>query len=67
MCKQSAVEAVTAGGKVVHVGLGDHQCTLNTDHLVTKELDVLGSFRFTNTVCFNCPAASTMLSGANFK
>ena len=60
---QTAVAAVAAGGKVVHVGLGHHQCTLNTDHLVSKELDVLGSFRFTNTVRLADSGTSSQAGG----
>ena len=47
---QTAMEAVASGGKVVVVGLGADRCQLNTDHLITKELDIHGCFRYTNTV-----------------
>ena len=47
------MEAVASGGKVVVVGMGQDRCTLNTDHLITKELDVHGCYRYTNTVSPN--------------
>ena len=50
------MEAVASGGKVVVVGMGQSRCTLDTDHLITKELDVHGCYRYTNTVS---PAACT--------
>ena len=38
---------------MVVVGMGQDRCTLNTDHLITKELDVHGCYRYTNTVSPN--------------
>lgn len=42
---QTAVEAVASGGKVVLVGMGQDQCTLNTGTTLVKELDLHGCFR----------------------
>lgn len=50
MCLQTALDAVAPGGKIVLVGLGAEKCCIPTMQTVFKELDFLGSFRYTNTV-----------------
>ena len=51
MVLQTALEAVTPGGKVVQVGLdGQGSCCAPTMQLVFKEIDFTGSWLYTNTV-----------------
>lgn len=50
MYLQTALDAVAPGGKIVLVGLGAEKCCIPTMQTVFKELDFLGSFRYTNTV-----------------
>lgn len=50
------MESVASGGKVVIVGMGQPVCSLNTDAAIVKELDIHGSYRYTNTVR-RCPFA----------
>ena len=47
---QTALEAVTPGGKVVQVGLGQEVCCMPTMQIVFKEVDYTGSWLYTNTV-----------------
>ena len=47
---QTALDAVAPGGKIVLVGLGAEKCCIPTMQTVFKEIDFLGSFRYTNTV-----------------
>lgn len=47
---QTALQAVTPGGKVVQVGLGEEVCSVPTMQIVFKEVDYTGSWLYTNTV-----------------
>jgi L-iditol 2-dehydrogenase len=47
---QAAVRACSAGGKVVLVGMGDEVMKLDMTHACTHEIDLVGSFRYANTV-----------------
>lgn len=49
---QAAVRSCSAGGKVVLVGMGDELMKLDMTHACTHEIDIVGSFRYANTVCF---------------
>lgn len=51
---QTALDAVAPGGRIVLVGLGAEKCCVPTMQTVFKEIDFLGSFRYTNTVSFLC-------------
>jgi L-iditol 2-dehydrogenase len=42
----TAVAACATGGRVVMVGLGSPRCSLDLSDIVTREVDVLGSFRY---------------------
>jgi threonine dehydrogenase-like Zn-dependent dehydrogenase len=44
------VRACSAGGKVVLVGMGDEVMKLDMTHACTHEIDLVGSFRYANTV-----------------
>ncbi|KAK9807644.1 hypothetical protein WJX72_005195 [[Myrmecia] bisecta] len=46
---ETALEACMAGGKVVLVGLGADKMNLSMEHVSSKELDIMGSFRYANT------------------
>ena len=52
LCVQTALDAVAPGGRIVLVGLGAETCCVPTMQTVFKEIDFLGSFRYTNTVSF---------------
>ena len=52
VCVQTALEAVAPGGRIVLVGLGAEKCCVPTMQTVFKEIDFMGSFRYTNTVSF---------------
>ena len=61
---QTALQAVTPGGKVVQVGLGEEVCSVPTMQIVFKEVEYTGSWLYTNTVtpqsltsCFTCSDA----------
>ncbi len=47
---QTALDAVAPGGRIVLVGLGAEKCCVPTMQTVFKEIDFMGSFRYTNTV-----------------
>lgn len=49
-CLQTALDAVAPGGRIVLVGLGAEKCCVPTMQTVFKEIDFMGSFRYTNTV-----------------
>ncbi len=49
-CLQTALDAVVPGGRIVLVGLGAEKCCVPTMQTVFKEIDFMGSFRYTNTV-----------------
>lgn len=49
---QTALDAVAPGGRIVLVGLGAEKCCVPTMQTVFKEIDFMGSFRYTNTVSF---------------
>ncbi len=44
------MRACSAGGKVVLVGMGDELMKLDMTHACTHEIDLVGSFRYANTV-----------------
>ncbi|KAL0024272.1 hypothetical protein WJX79_001692 [Trebouxia sp. C0005] len=45
----TALDAVAPGGRIVLVGLGAEKCCVPTMQTVFKEIDFMGSFRYTNT------------------
>ena len=47
---QTAIRACVAGGKVVMVGLGSEEAKIPLSTAACKELDIMGSFRYCNTV-----------------
>lgn len=47
---QAALRSCSAGGKVVLVGMGDELMKLDMTHAATNEIDIIGSFRYANTV-----------------
>ena len=55
---QTALDAVAPGGRIVLVGLGAEKCCVPTMQTVFKEIDFMGSFRYTNTVSFFASAHS---------
>ena len=50
MCVQTGIRACVAGGKVVIVGLGSEEAKIPISIAACKEIDILGSFRYCNTV-----------------
>ncbi len=44
------MRACSAGGRVVLVGMGDEVMKLDMTHACTHEIDLVGSFRYANTV-----------------
>ncbi|KAJ7104454.1 GroES-like protein [Mycena belliarum] len=48
-CVQMSVHAATAGGKVMLIGMGARAVLLPLASAATREVDVLGSFRYANT------------------
>jgi len=60
-CIQMSVHAAIAGGKVMLVGMGARNITLPISAAATREVDILGCFRYANTY----PTALALLaSGA---
>ena len=49
---QAAIHSVVAGGRVVTVGMGCDHAHLPVSTINCKEIDLMGSFRYANTVCF---------------
>ena len=47
---QTAIRACVAGGKLVVVGLGAEEAKLPVASAACKEIDIIGSFRYANTV-----------------
>ena len=47
---QTGIRACVAGGKLVVVGLGGENATLPIAAAACKEIDIVGSFRYCNTV-----------------
>lgn len=47
---QTGIRACVAGGKLVVVGLGGETATLPIASAACKEIDIVGSFRYCNTV-----------------
>ena len=47
---QAALRSCSTGGKVVLVGMGDELMKLDMTHAATHEIDIIGSFRYANTV-----------------
>ena len=47
---QTGIRACVAGGKVVIVGLGSEEAKIPISIAACKEIDILGSFRYCNTV-----------------
>ncbi len=62
LCVQTALDAVAPGGRIVLVGLGAEKCCVPTMQTVFKEIDFMGSFRYTNTVSSTCSIISVLLS-----
>ncbi|KAJ7485637.1 GroES-like protein [Mycena latifolia] len=60
-CIQMSVHAAAAGGKVMLVGMGARNVLLPLASAATREVDVLGSFRYANTY----PAAISLLASAS--
>ncbi|EPT02143.1 hypothetical protein FOMPIDRAFT_1144069 [Fomitopsis schrenkii] len=48
-CIQMSVHAAVTGGKVMLVGMGSRNVTLPISAAATREVDILGSFRYANT------------------
>jgi len=51
---QTGIRACVAGGKLVVVGLGGETATLPIASAACKEIDIVGSFRYCNTVGPSC-------------
>ena len=47
---QAAIHSVVAGGRVVTVGMGCDHAHLPVSTINCKEIDLMGSFRYANTV-----------------
>ena len=47
---QASIYSVIAGGKVISVGMGCDHAHLPLSTINCKEIDLLGSFRYANTV-----------------
>ncbi|TDL25269.1 GroES-like protein [Rickenella mellea] len=60
-CIQMSVHAAATGGKVMLVGMGARNVTLPISAAATREVDILGSFRYANTY----PAALALLSSGS--
>lgn len=58
-CTQAAIYAARPGGKVVVVGMGNPVQTLPISAAALREVDILGTFRYTNTY----PQAIELVSG----
>lgn len=50
MRAQAAVHSVVAGGKVMSVGMGCEHAELPMTIITVKEVEIVGSFRYVNTV-----------------
>ena len=50
VCAQAAVHSVVAGGKVMSVGMGCEHAQLPMTIITVKEIELVGSFRYVNTV-----------------
>jgi L-iditol 2-dehydrogenase len=61
---QAAVRACSVGGRVVLVGMGDEVMKLDMTHACTHEIDLVGSFRYANTVRAPLPIARLVVSCA---
>lgn len=48
---QASIYSVIAGGKVISVGMGCDHAHLPLSTINCKEIDLMGSFRYANTVC----------------
>jgi len=57
-CVQMSIHACIAGGKVLLIGMGSCNVTLPISAAATREVDILGSFRYANTY----PEALALLS-----
>ncbi|KAJ7635029.1 chaperonin 10-like protein [Roridomyces roridus] len=57
-CIQMSIHAAATGGKVMLIGMGARNVLLPLSNAATREVDVLGSFRYANTY----PAALSLLS-----
>lgn len=53
-CLQTGIRACVAGGKLVVVGLGGEEANLPIAAAACKEIDIIGSFRYANTVSSSC-------------
>lgn len=47
---QTAIKAARSGGRVVLVGMGQEQMSVPLVEASVREVDILGSFRYCNTV-----------------
>ena len=47
---QAAIHSVVPGGKVISVGMGCDHAHVPISTLTVKEIDLMGSFRYANTV-----------------
>ena len=47
---QAAIHSVVAGGRVITVGMGCDHAHLPVSTINCKEIDLMGSFRYANTV-----------------
>ena len=55
-CLQTGIRACVAGGKLVVVGLGGEEANLPIAAAACKEVDIIGSFRYANTVSITVSA-----------
>lgn len=58
---QTGIRACVAGGKLVVVGLGGETATLPIASAACKEIDIIGSFRYCNTVSPSLSLCFTIL------
>ncbi len=45
-CRQNAIDCTAAGGAVVCIGLEEEVCAVDTRPLVTREVDLKGSYAY---------------------
>ncbi|KAI0717313.1 GroES-like protein [Fomitopsis betulina] len=57
-CIQMSIHAAVTGGKVMLIGMGSRNVTLPISAAATREVDILGSFRYANTY----PSALALLA-----
>ncbi|CED83274.1 Sorbitol dehydrogenase [Phaffia rhodozyma] len=57
-CMQVAIFLARTGGKVVFIGMGTPEATLPTSNAFTREVDLIGVFRYSNTY----PTALSLLA-----